>query len=189
MAGPRASAARTAAATATRRKQKKTPDPDTDTKTPSPKPRPKPIRKQPQGHTNLIAGTDSEVDFSPGKTQRQETFDEPAIQDEDDRNYDDSGSVNGNFNEDYSYSDGEHGYTHDTSWDDDLASDHGGNTTWAPDQRNTRSWSTPVLDEYGSEPDQYLQQDGESISPPASHPLSPIDVIQKRRRRRGLRNT
>ena len=151
-----------------------------DTKTPSLKPRPKQKQKQPQGHTNLIAGTDSEVDFSPGETQRQETFNEPEIQDEDDGSCDNSRSVNSNPNKDHGYGDGEHGHAHSTGWDDELASDHGGNTTWVPDQQNTGSWSTPMLDEYGSELDQYLQQDGESILPlQAIHESVPLMLYRR----------
>ena len=75
---------------------------------------------------------------------------------------DDEG-VSGKPNEEYEdYSDNENGYTHGDVGDDrDRATSHGRNTNDVHSRWNVNRHHTPVLDEYGSEPEQYLQQDGE----------------------------
>lgn len=89
-------------------------------------------------------------------------------------------STGGDLNEDYGYGDSEYGYAHGVGCDDGLGSDHGGDTGWDPDHWNTSSQSTPMLDEYRSEPEQCLQPDGEFISPPTSRLLRLINATQRR---------
>jgi len=169
--GPRNSVSRTAAATAARRGSKNTPDmEDHVAKDPPQKPRPKPTRKALPGSTNPPAN----VEVDTGLAQGQGISGEPETHSggdggdidhsgEWDSNYD--GGVGGDLDEDYRHGDGygaDHGTDHDSRGSDDGG--HGSsNIDEIPERWNGYN-TAPVPDEYGSEPEQYSQQEGASVA-------------------------
>lgn len=178
MTGSKSSASRTAAATAARRALRGAPDmEDLAAEDPPQKPRPKPTKKKPRSSVNSLAS--GEVDSS--LSQRQEVSNEPETLNEDDsRDIQDhnnswdnarSGSIDGDLNGDYDHGrdysrDNSVGHNGEGSNEDEYSSR---GVDEIRDQRSGHSKPTPALDEYGSEPELYLQQDGESTTSPATN--------------------
>ena len=94
-------------------------------------------------------------------------------------------SVNGGLNEGEGYSNS-YGYVLSTGYDNggsDNNDDYDGrNMTKIPNRRSSHRKSTPVLDEYRSEPEQYSQQDGE-LSASAIQILVLDNSMQRKRTR------
>jgi hypothetical protein len=191
--GIKNSASRTAAATAARHGRGALDMDSLAVEDSSKKARPKPRKKPPRSENAPTYGeVDPSLVQRQEVSNELETHGEDNSGDISHSNVQDdnrSGSVNGDLNGDLGGDfdgdlggdfdgdlggdfDGDHDHGNGYSCDNSVSHNggHGGNGDHSgggvgqiPDQRNNRSWPAPALDEYGSEPEQYSQQDGECI--------------------------